>query len=133
MNTFRLQIVTPDGLIYDEQAQRVVLRSMTGDIAILAGHCNYCTGIGMGEARVTSAEGTVHRAACIGGMLTVVEGDCRLVATTWEWQEDIDKDRAEQALKRAEERLAQKNLSDKEQKIAEAKLRRALVRIGVKG
>ncbi|MBQ8638282.1 MAG: ATP synthase F1 subunit epsilon [Lachnospiraceae bacterium] len=132
MNTFRLQIVTPDGLVFDEQAQRVVVRSMTGDMAILAGHCNYCTGLGMGEARVTSAGGEVRRAACIGGMLTVVEGDCRIVATTWEWQEQIDRDRAELAKKRAEEKLAQKNLSDKEQKIAEAKLRRALVRIGVK-
>lgn len=133
MNTFRLQIVTPDGLIYDEQAERIMLRSMRGDLAILAGHCNYCTGIGMGEARVTMPDGTVRRAACIGGMLTVMEGDCRVVATTWEWSDEIDKERAETAKKRAEEKLAQKDLSEKEQKIAEAKLRRALVRIGVKG
>jgi len=132
MNTFRLQIVTPDGLIYDEQAERVMFRSMRGDVAILAGHCNYCTGIGMGEAKVVMPDGTVRRAACIGGMLTVMEGDCRLVATTWEWSDEIDKERAEAAKKKAEEKLAQKNLSDKEQKIAEAKLRRALVRISVK-
>lgn len=132
MNTFRLQIVTPDGLVYDEQAQMVVLRSIAGDVAILAGHCNFCTGIGMGEARVTTPEGEVRKAACIGGMLTVVEGECRLVATTWEWKEDIDRERAQQAKKRAEEKLAEKNLSEKEQRIAEAKLKRALVRIGVK-
>ncbi len=133
MNTFRLQIVTPDGLIYDEQAEKIVLRSMRGDVAILAGHCNYCTGVGMGEARVTMPGGNIRRAACIGGMLTVMEGDCRLVATTWEWSDEIDKERAEAAKRRAEEKLSQSDLSDKEQRMIEAKLRRALVRIGVKG
>jgi F-type H+-transporting ATPase subunit epsilon len=132
MKTFRLQIVTPDGSIYDELAQWISLRSMNGDIAIMAGHCNFCTGIGMGEAKVIAENGEVRRAACIGGMLTVVEGDCRVVATTWEWSDEIDKERALTAKQRAEEKLASKNLSEKEQKIAEAKLRRALVRIGVK-
>ncbi len=133
MKTFRLQIVTPDGLIYDEQAERLVIRSMHGDMAILAGHCNYCTGVGMGEAKVVMSGGAVRRAACIGGMLTVMEGDCRLAATTWEWSDEIDKERAEAAKRRAEEKLSQSNLSDKEQRMIEAKLRRALVRIGVKG
>ena len=133
MTTFQLQIVTPDGLIYDSQAERVFLRSIAGDIEILARHCNYCTGIGMGEARVTDPGGNVRKAACIGGMLTVTEGVCRLMATTWEWQEDIDKERAELAKKKAQERLSQENLSEKELSIAEAKLKRALVRIGVKG
>ena len=132
MNTFRLQIVTPDGPMYDSLAERVFLRSMTGDIEILARHCNYCTGIGMGEARVTDPGGEIRRAACIGGMLTVTEGVCRIMATTWEWREDIDIERAEVAKARAEQRLADHNLSEKEAKIAEAKLRRALVRIGVK-
>lgn len=133
MNTFRLQIVTPDGPVYDEMAQMVSLRSIAGDVAILAGHCNYCTGIGMGEAKVTMPDGEERIAACIGGMLTVISGECRLVATTWEWKEDINKERAEAAKRRAEEKLSQKNLSEKEQRIAEAKLKRALVRIGVKG
>ena len=133
MTTFQLQIVTPDGLIYDSQAERIFLRSISGDVEILARHCNYCTGIGMGEARVVNPDGSVRRAACIGGMLTVTEGVCRVMATTWEWQENIDKERAELAKKRAEERLAQENLSEREIRIAEAKLKRALVRISVKG
>ena len=133
MNTFRLQIVTPDGLIYDEAAERFGLRTMTGDLAILAGHINYCTGVGMGEARVVTADGTVRKGACIGGMLTMVENECRLVATTWEWQEEIDLERAKESKERAEKALAGGGLSDKEQKIMEARLHRALVRIGVKG
>ena len=64
--------------------------AITGDLAILAGHCNFCTALGMGEAHVILENGTSRSAACIGGMLTVMDGNCSLLATTWEWQEDID-------------------------------------------
>ena len=55
-----------------------------------------------------------------------------MLATTWEWEEDIDTERAEDARKRAEARLAEGGLSDKEYRIVKAKLQRALVRLGVK-
>ena len=71
-------------------------------------------------------------AACIGGMLSVMNGTCHVLATTWEWEEDIDTERAEDARKRAEARLAEGGLSDKEYRIVKAKLQRALVRLGVK-
>ena len=61
-----------------------------------------------------------------------VRHNCSLLATTWEWQEDIDADRAGKAKERAQEKLAQGGLSDKEYKIVEAKLQRALVRLSVK-
>ena len=125
MRTFPLRIGTPDGLLFEGEVQRVVCRSITGDMAIMAGHCNFCTALGMGEAHVILEDGSVRSAACIGGMLTVLDGSCSLLATTWEWQEDIDADRAG-------EKLAKGGLSDKEYKIAEAKLQRALVRLSVK-
>ena len=53
--------------------------------------------------------------------------------TTWEWSEDIDVARAEEAKKRAEDKLSQSGMDDKEVKLAEAKLHRALVRIGTVG
>ena len=62
----------------------------------------------------------------------MMDGACHLLATTWEWGEDIDVARAEAAKKKAEEILARDDLSDKEIRLAEAKLHRALVRIGVK-
>lgn len=94
MNTFHLQIVTPDGQVYDGPAARVLCRTIAGDVCILPRHCDYITALGMGEARVTLEDGTVRRGACIGGMLTVRAGQVRLVATTFEWAEDIDKARA---------------------------------------
>ena len=129
MRTFPLRIGTPDGLLFEGEVQRVVCRSITGD---MAGHCNFCTALGMGEAHVILEDGSVRSAACIGGMLTVLDGSCSLLATTWEWQEDIDADRAGEAKERAQEKLAKGGLSDKEYKIAEAKLQRALVRLSVK-
>ena len=68
----------------------------------------------------------------LGGMLSMMNGTCRVLATTWEWKEDIDAQRAEAARKRAEAKLAEGGLSDKEYRIVKAKLQRALVRLGVK-
>ena len=113
MRTFPLRIGTPDGLLFEGEVQRIVCRSITGDLAILAGHCNFCTALGMGEAHVILENGTSRSAA-------------------WEWQEDIDAERAGKAKERAQEKLAKGGLSDKEYKIVEAKLQRALVRLSVK-
>ncbi len=133
MTTFPLRIGTPDGLLFEGNVERVVCRSITGDLAILANHMNYCTALGMGEAYIILEDGTKRSAACIGGMITMLDGECHLLPTTWEWADDIDKERAELAKKKAEEALARDNLSEKEVRLAEAKLHRALVRLGVKG
>ena len=91
MKTFPLRIGTPDGLLFEgDNVVRIVCRGITGDLAILAGHCNFCTALGMGEAHVVLEDGTVREAACIGGMLSMMDGVCSLWATTWEWKEEID-------------------------------------------
>lgn len=125
MATFPLRIGTPDGLLFEDEVARVVCRSITGDLAILARHINFCTALGMGEAHIVYEDGTRRDAACIGGMLSMLDGTCHLLATTWEWKEDIDEDRANAAKKRAEEVLSKSGLSDREYKRAEAKLHRA--------
>ena len=102
MKTFPLHIGTPDGLLFEGNVEKVICRTITGDLAILAGHSNFCTALGMGESTVVMEDGTRREAACIGGMLSVMNGTCRLLATTWEY------------------------------KIAQAKLQRALVRLSVK-
>ena len=132
MKTFPLRIGTPDGLLFQGDVERVKVRSITGDLAILAGHCNYCTALGMGEAYIVLEDGTKREAACIGGMLSMMNNTCHLLATTWEWKEEIDEERAEAARQRAQKRLEEKNLSEKEYKLTEAKLNRALVRLSVK-
>ena len=129
MATFRLQVVSMDGLEYDGEVQQVKLRTIHGDLAILARHMNYVTAIGMGTAKVVMADGTERQAACIGGMLSMMDNHCRVIPTTWEWGEDIDVARAMDAKKRAEKKLAQSNLDKISRIKAEARLYRALVRI----
>ena len=130
MSTFSIQVVSLDGQEYTGNVQRIRLRTIDGDVAILAGHTNYCTAIGMGTAELTMEDSTKRSAACIGGMLSVMDGVCRVLPTTWEWDNEIDVERAQRAKERAEEKLKQQNLSEQEKVRTEAKLYRALVRLG---
>ena len=127
MTPFQLKIVTPDGLIYDGQAEELVVRTTSGDLGILAGHINCVAPLGMGRATVI-IEGKRRYAACIGGMVSVVNSAVTLVPTTFDWAESIDAARAEAAQQRAEAVLHKKDSTDTEIKLAQAKLHRALVR-----
>ena len=129
-NTFHLKIVTVDGLAYEGDVQRLMFRSTHGDLAILARHINYCTAVGMGTAHVIMEDGSERTAACIGGMCSMMDNECHLLPTTWEWSEDIDVERAEAAKARAESKLREEKLSEEARLLTEAKRSRALGRIG---
>ena len=131
MAMFHLQIVTPDSMAFDGQAERVIVRTTEGDACILARHIDYAAPLGTGEARVTDAEGNSRAAACSGGMVSVSGGEVRVMATTFEWEDEIDLPRAERARAAAEESLKNLAHEDAQFAIAEAKLRRALTRIAV--
>lgn len=131
MEKFHLQIVTPDGLFFDGQAERITVPTADGPVTILARHMDYLSVMGMGEARITTESG-IRRAACIGGMVSVTAGEVKVVATTFEWAEDIDKARAQRALEEAKKALENRaSLTKQELTLAEAKLKRALVRTSV--
>jgi len=130
MTPFSLKIVTPDGLIFDGQAEELVVRTTSGDLGILAGHINCVAPLGMGRATVIM-DGKRRYAACIGGMVSVVNGEVTLVPTTFEWAESIDAARAEASQERAEKILHKKDASDTELQLAQARLHRALVRKSV--
>lgn len=132
MNTFPLRIVTPDGVRFDGIAEELIVRTTSGDTGIMAGHINYVAPLGMGQATVL-VEGKKRYGACIGGMVSVVDGSVTLVATTFEWSEDIDVDRANESKRRGEEVLSDKNASDADIMLAKARIKRALVRSGVAG
>ncbi len=130
MATFDLQIVTPDGACYGGPAERIICRAIDGDVCILPRHVPYVTALGVGEVRVT-IDGKVRRAACSGGLLSVAKRDeVRLVASTFEWAEDIDVERAERARAGAEEAIRRAQ-DTSELELAKARLSRALVRLKV--
>ena len=130
MTPFQLKIVTPDGLIFDGQAEELIVRTTSGDLGILAGHINCVAPLGMGRATVI-IDGKRRYGACIGGMVSVVNGEVTLVPTTFEWAESSDAARAEASQKRAETVLHKKDASDTEVQLAQARLHRALVRKSV--
>ena len=130
MNSVPLKIVTPDGMEFEGLAEEVVVRTTTGDLGILAGHINCVAPLGMGEAMIVT-EGQKRYGACIGGMVTVLDGDVKLVPTTFEWADQIDADRAHSSEERAKSILADKTSSDTDIRLAEARLKRSLIRQSV--
>lgn len=130
MTSFNLKIVTPDGLIYDGPAEQLSVRTTGGDVGIMARHIDYVAALGMGRA-VIVANGQRRTAACMGGMLSVKNGDVTLVPTTFEWAESIDVARAEASLQRANQVLSGSDASSTEIRLAQARLHRALVRKSV--
>jgi len=131
VSTFPLKIVTPDGLFFDGEAQKLIVRTIEGDMAILARHINCVAPLGMGRATLVDGDGNRRYAACIGGMLSVQNGEVNLVPTTFEWAESIDAARAQLSLERAEKVLNNQDSSSTDVQLAEARLHRALVRKSV--
>lgn len=130
MTSYPLKIVTPDGLIYDGPAEMVIVRTITGDMAFLAKHINCVAPLGMGCATIV-IDGNKRHAACIGGMISVVNGNVTLVPTTFEWADSIDVARAEASQQRAEGIIHKDSATDTEIQLAQARLHRALVRKNV--
>ena len=130
MNTFSLTIVTPDGLLFEGQAEALTVRTTGGDMGILAGHTNCVAPLGMGRATVI-VDGQWRYGACIGGMVSVLDGSVRLVPTTFEWADQIDTARAKASEERAKTVLEDKTSSDTDIRLAEARLKRSLIRQSV--
>ena len=133
MATYHLQIVTPDRMVYDGEAEKIILRTVNGDVCILPHHIDYAVPLAIGEARVTDDQGNTRLAACNNGMLSVHGNEVRVVAVTFEWADDIDLERARRAQESAKEMLDKLQREDVDFTVAEARLKRALTRIQVKG
>ena len=130
MTPFPLKIVSPDGMEFEGMVEQLTVRTTTGDLGILAGHTPCVAPLGMGRATLV-IDGQKRYAACIGGMLSVSKEGVTLVPTTLEFAEDIDAARVEASYQRAQSVLESKSPSDTDIKLAEARLRRALVRRNV--
>ena len=130
MNQFPLRIVTPDGLLYDGNADEIIVRTTAGDLGILAGHMNCVAPLGMGRATIL-IDGKKRYGACIGGMITMMDGKATLLATTFEWADQIDLKRADRSEEKARAVLADNKSTDTDIRLAQARLKRALIRKSV--
>ena len=129
MNEFHLTIVTPDGEKFDGMATSLLVKTESGDVEILAKHADYFASLGIGRARI-DANGERRIASSAGGFLSVKQNEVMLVATTFEFADEIDLERAIQAKEKAEEAISRSS-DDKAVMLAKAKLARAVNRINV--
>ena len=129
MAQFHLEIVTPDGAIFDGMADSILVRTDSGDVEIMRGHADYFASLGTGRAKLV-VDGNARNASASGGFISVRGGEVKLVSTTFEFADDIDLVRAKAAKEKAESAIKAAT-TDRELKLAKAKLARAVSRIGV--
>ena len=130
MNTFKLNVATPDGVYHDGDAVSITVKTTEGDVQILAGHADYLAALGTGTVKIVLPDASVRTAASSGGFISCVTGEVRVVATTFEYSDDIDLKRATRAKEKAEEMLSSAKDTGSVA-LARAKLARALTRISV--
>ena len=129
MKEFHLEILTPDGIEFNGMVQSLLVHAVDGDVEFLAGHVDYITTLGVGRARI-KIDGKDRFAAVSGGFVTVTSGEVKLIATTFEFAEEIDIDRARSAKERAKDIIASSK-DNKTIEVARLKLKRAISRINV--
>ncbi len=104
MATMRLDIVTAEKLVYSDEVSSVVVPGAEGQLGILPNHAPLLTSLKPGELKVLK-EGEETNIAVSGGFLEVLKNVVTILADTAERAEDIDVERAEAALKRAQEKV----------------------------
>ena len=131
MRTFKLKIVTPYGVHFEGEAESILVRTVAGDAQILAGHVDYVTALGIGRAAVYTRDGKRRYACCSNGVLSVINGEVTVLASTFEWKEEIDLERANAALEKGRKMLEEAD-NPKDAEIARLKIQRAIIRQNVK-
>ncbi|MEG0641919.1 MAG: F0F1 ATP synthase subunit epsilon [Clostridium sp.] len=127
MATFEMEIVTPEKKFFKGEIESVNLTSLTGKVQILANHIPYVTGLIPGIIKIVE-NGKERMASISGGFIQFADNKAIILADSAEWPQEIDVERAKEALNRAEDRLKKKG-EDVDVLRAKAALLRATARI----
>jgi len=127
--TFRLEIVTAERMVYSDDVDMVIAWGIEGQLGILPHHAPLMTMLQPGELIVKKDNKETYMAVS-GGFLEVRPDKVIVLADACERAGEIDKTRAEEAKRQAEEIMKAPSL-DTETATAEAALRRSLVRLKV--
>ena len=128
---FKIQIITPDRIFYEGEADFLEFTTMAGEIGVYAKHIPMTTVLAPGVVVIHKGEEETV-AAVHAGFAEILGDQVTLMAEIAEWPNEIDVNRAEAARSRAEERIANK-AADVDLRRAEFALRKALIRIDVAG
>ncbi|MGO5052885.1 ATP synthase F1 subunit epsilon [Lachnospiraceae bacterium LCP25S3_G4] len=127
-NTFKLTIIQPDGVFYEGESSFLEFVSVEGEMGVYKEHIPLTTILEPCVMKIHLAD-EVKKAAVLGGFVEILKEKITVLAEDAQWPDDIDVVRAQEAKKRAEERLNKKdnNIDDVR---AEAALKRAMARLG---
>ncbi len=129
MATMQLEIITAEEVVYSDQVEALLAPGIEGELGILPHHAALMTMLQPGELMVRK-NGEETFMAVSGGFLEVMENRVSVLADAAERSEDIDEERAQAAVRMAEERIAMRE-ADVDLEQAVAQLRRATVRLAV--
>ena len=85
MNTYNLIISTPDGSVFDDMAEALVVRGTEGELAVMAGHIPFITAVKAGECKIILSEQSEKTATIGGGILTVQNNKTTLLCSDFKW------------------------------------------------
>ena len=125
-----LELVTPEKVAWSAPADFVVLPASEGEMGVLPGHQSFLVQLSAGEVRVTDGK-DVKRFAVSGGFAEIKDDAISLFAETAEAVDQIDAERAHQALEKAKAENAKPGLDSMQLAEIEAAIRRAQVRLRV--
>jgi len=129
MATFRLEIATPERVVYSDTVTSVSMPTVDGEITVLANHMPIVTVLKAGEL-VIRRDGTDTPFAVSGGVIEVTGSKLRVLADSAERFDEIDERRADEARRRAEE-LKHQVADDEEFAMLSSKIERELARLKV--
>ena len=130
----KLEVVTPERAVVDEDAQMVVAPGILGEFGVLSGHTTFLTTLNVGTIRYTDAKGKERYVFVSGGFAEALPDKVTVLAESAERRKNIDLERAKDALQRAEKRLAEDRSKEEIDFIrAKSALERALQRIKLTG
>ena len=123
--TLRVELVSPERVVYEGEAELVIARTTDGEIGFQPGHVPFVGNLVSSVIRIALSDGGVQRIAVHSGFVEVSDNHVALLSDVAELAEDIDTDRAKNALDRANELLA----GDSANEEAAKALQRAEVRL----
>ncbi len=123
----KLEVITPERVFYEDEADFVELRTSEGEIGVYKDHIPLTTILVPGILKIHNGQ-EVKKAALHDGFCEIFPDRIIVMAESAEWPDEIDVERAEKAKQRAEDRLRS---GDKDVDVARAELalRRAIIRI----
>lgn len=127
-----VNVVTPDGKVYDGDVDMVSVVTTEGELGILPRHISLVAPLTIGAVRLTKGT-TVEKVAVSGGFVEVRPDQVTILAEAAELPSGIDVDRAREAKERAEKRVSENKADEIDHKRAELALRRAINRLNVSG